>query len=329
MSSIYYLSRVLIISLATTLVVAYPTLAKSVEDRGKAILVTGTSSGIGRNIAERLAVEGYFVYAGARKQKDLDALNALDNIEAIRLDVTVQEEIDAAVKHITAAGRGLHGLVNNAGVAVLGPLIELPEEELHFQMNVNVYGVYRVSKAFAPLIMGSKGRIITIGSISGILAGPIGGAYSMSKHAVEAYTDSLAAEMSRFGVEVSVVEPGNYKSSISKNVMNRMLERGRTAKGSLFEKEMQGLMEGIANSQQDQKEPDEVTDAVMHALFDAKPQRRYMVVPVEAQADITLRQMFRELVQLNQWPTYHYDRDKLVRMLDEVLAESEKAKESR
>ena len=89
----------------------------------KAVLVTGASTGIGRNIAERLASEGYFVYAGARKEKDLQELDAIENIQSIRLDVTIQEEIDAAVETVTKAGRGLYGVVNNAGVAVVGPMI--------------------------------------------------------------------------------------------------------------------------------------------------------------------------------------------------------------
>ena len=93
----------------------------------KAVLVTGASTGIGRNIPERLASEGYFVYAGARKEKDLEALNQIENVQSIRLDVTVQEEIDAAVATVTDAGRGLYGVVNNAGVAVIGPMIEVKE----------------------------------------------------------------------------------------------------------------------------------------------------------------------------------------------------------
>jgi len=90
----------------------------------KAVLVTGASTGIGREIAETLARDGYFVYAGARKQKDLDALNAIENIQAVRLDVTIQSEINAAVETVRKGGKGLHGLINNAGIFVGGPLIE-------------------------------------------------------------------------------------------------------------------------------------------------------------------------------------------------------------
>ena len=92
-------------------------------DEQKAILITGASTGIGRNMAETLAAEGHFVYAGARKQVDLDALNAIDNVQGVRLDVTVQEEINAAVETVRIGGRGLYDLVNNAGVYISGPII--------------------------------------------------------------------------------------------------------------------------------------------------------------------------------------------------------------
>ena len=118
---------------------------------GRAVLVTGASSGIGRTTAEYLAAHGFFVYAGARKQADLDALNELENVQAIRLDVNIQEEIDAAVETVRAEGRGLYAVINNAGVVILAPLVEVSEEDLAFQMNVNVFGPYRVTKAFAPI----------------------------------------------------------------------------------------------------------------------------------------------------------------------------------
>jgi len=96
----------------------------------KAVLVTGASTGIGRKITEVLASKGVFVYAGARKDSDIKELNAIENVKAVRLDVTIKEEIDAAVATITKEGRGLYGLVNNAGVAILAPLIEVDEDEL-------------------------------------------------------------------------------------------------------------------------------------------------------------------------------------------------------
>lgn len=284
----------------------------------KAILVTGASTGIGRHIAETLAAEGHFVYAGARKQKDLDALSAIENIQGIKLDVTVQEEIDAAVATISSAGRGLYGLINNAGVAVIGPMIEVDEEDMQFQMDVNLFGPYRVTKAFAPLIIESKGRITTTGSISGILSGRFAGPYSMSKHAIEAFTDSLAREMEKFGVQVSVVEPGDYNSVIFDTLLKRMERRGQTQDESLYQEEFEKLLQGASDRPKD-KEPDEVSAAFLHALFDPDPKRRYMVVPNENQAEITIKKAIEEMVQLNEKQLYSYDREALIALLDEAL----------
>lgn len=297
------------------------------QDSPKAVLVTGASTGIGRKITEHLAARGYFVYAGARKEKDLRELNAIENVQSIRLDVTIQEEIDAAVETITQAGRGLYGVVNNAGVAIGGPLIEVEEDDLHFLMNVNVYGPYRITKAFSSLIIEAKGRIVTIGSVSGILSGRFFGAYSMSKHAVEAFTDALAAEMASFDVQVSVVEPGNYRSQIGANMLRRWKENNQTFAGSRFEemRQMQRMSSQATDPHADGtdlKEPDEVAEAVIHALFDENPKRRYMVVPNQRQAEVTIRQAIRELVQLNEGHVYSYDRESLIAMLDEALAAS-------
>lgn len=268
----------------------------------KAVLVTGASTGIGRKITERLAAQGYFVYAGARKEADLAELDAIENVQSVRLDVTKPDEIAAAVKTITEANRGLYALVNNAGVAVSGPMMQSKDEDFQYVMDVNVYGPYRVTKAFAPLIVESQGRITTISSISGILSGPTLGIYSMSKHAMEAFGDSLAGEMEPLGVQVSLVEPGNFNSEIGTTAAARMGVSTLAADRSRF------------------PEPDAVAEAVQHALFDPKPKRRYMVVPVQTEAELTIRKAIQELVQLNQGHAHSYDRDALVEMLDAELA---------
>jgi NAD(P)-dependent dehydrogenase (short-subunit alcohol dehydrogenase family) len=320
------MQRILIVIFTIILTVSTTTIALADDSTEaqtqKAVLITGASTGLGRAMAELLASKGHFVYAGARKDKDIEELNAIENIQGIRLDVTVQEDIDAAVKTITEAGRGLYGLVNNAGVAVLAPLIEVDEEDFDFQMNVNVYGPYRVTKAFAPLIIESKGRISTTGSISGILSGTLFGPYSMSKHAMEAYTDSLAMEMERFGVQVSVIEPGNYPSNIGKTLAKRMKARGQSADGSLYKEDLERMMGWVDSDKPVDSDPMDVAEAALHAMFDENPKRRYMVVPNERQADITVRKAMEEMVQLNQGQKYTYSRDELVKMLDEAMAKN-------
>lgn len=267
----------------------------------KAVLVTGASTGIGREITERLAAGGHFVYAGARKQADLQALNAIENVRAIRLDVTKPDEIAAAVTTVSEGGRGLWGLVNNAGVAVTGPFADLSEEDFDFVMDVNAYGPFRVTKAFIPLIAKAHGRIVTISSISGILSSGNLGVYSMSKHAIEAFGDSLAVQMEPLGVKVSLVEPGNYNSQIGASAEKRT-----------------GAATGIGDRSR-YKQPDEVAEAVERALFEPDPKRRYMVVPNQQEAEVTIRKAIEELVQLNEGHGHTYSRDALVGMLDEAL----------
>ena len=292
--------------------------AKAPDAARKAVLVTGASTGIGRNMVETLAKNGWFVYAGARKPKDLEALDAIPNVEALKLDVTVQADVDAAVARVKERGRGLYGLVNNAGIAVIGPLIELEEGDLRDQLEVNVMGPYRVTRAFAPMLIESRGRVVTTGSISGTLAGKMGGAYSISKHAVEAYTDSLAAEMEKFGVGVSVIEPGNYKSDIFAAVSKRLESRDFDPEKSRYAEEWKTMLARPKDRAQ-YPEPDAVSAALLRALGD-KPQRRYMVVPNQREAEITVRKSLEKTVQLNARQPYAYDRDALVKMLDEVLA---------
>ena len=270
----------------------------------RAVLVTGASTGIGRKITEHLAGKGYFVYAGARKQADLDALNGIKNVQALKLDVTQQADIDAAVGTVTKGGRGLYALVNNAGIATLGSVADTRIEEFDLLMQVNVYGVFRVTKAFTPLILESKGRITTISSLSGILAPRDLPAYAMSKHAMEAFGDSLALQLEPQGVRVNLIEPGNYDSDIGKNASQRTGQESRFTDRSKY------------------KKPDEVAAAVELALFEESPKRRYLVVPEQREAEITIRKQIEQLVQLNEGHAYTYDRQSLVKMLDEALAKA-------
>jgi NAD(P)-dependent dehydrogenase (short-subunit alcohol dehydrogenase family) len=286
----------------------------------RAVLVTGASTGIGRKTVEVLAANGFFVYAGARKAADLKALGEIEHVQPIELDVTKQDQIDAAVKTVRDAGRGLYGLINNAGVVVVGPLIELREDDLRFQFEANVFGPYRVTKAFAPLLIESKGRVSTTGSISGTATWPMGGAYTMSKHAIEAYTDTLAMELEPFAVEVSVVDPGNYRSEIMKNTRERMLDAGYTAKGSRYEQHMDLMLKGSAD-RSEHKEPDEVAATFLHAMTAESPKPRYMVVPNANEARLTLKAAMTRMVQLNAEQPYQLDREALIELLDEVLAE--------
>ena len=287
------------------------------EDR--AILVTGASSGIGLRMTEVLSANGFFVYAGARSAADLERLDAMDHVKSVRLDVTVQGEVDAAVELIRAEGRGLYGLVNNAGVAVVGPLIEMPEEDMAFELDVNLMGPYRVTKAFAPLLIESQGRVMNTSSLSGTVSGAFLGAYSMSKHGVEAFTDALAAEMSTLGVRVAAVEPGNYRSEIVASMLERLEASGYTPENSRFGRSMYDLFGGPPDRSH-LPEPDAVAEAVLDFMSSETPRPRYLVVPNQREAEVTIRKAIEEVVQLNGDQPFSYSREELIRMLDEALA---------
>ncbi len=315
------MSKILQTVIILTAVIAfYAAPQTAVAEEQKSILITGASTGIGRNLTETLAENGYHVYAGARKEKDLEALNAIENVTAVSLDVTKQDQVDAVVELIGKNGTGLYALVNNAGVGGGGEVVETPIEDQTFVYKVNVEGVYRTTKAFAPLVMESKGRIVTTGSIAGTGSSIPGfSAYSGSKHWIEAYTDGLATEMEPHGVSVSVVEPGNYKSNIRRSSVARKLEKTKAA-GSEVTDTMKEDYEKTAARELSYKEPDEVSQAFMHALFDDKPLRRYVVVPNEGEQAWTIGTKINELVQLNAWGPYSYSRDQLVEMLDEAIS---------
>jgi len=279
--------------------------AKPADDSQRlAVLVTGASAGIGRKVAERLAAEGYFVFAGARKEQDLKALDAIPNVLGVRLDVTSPADVAAAVELVRSSGRPLHGIVNNAGVAVVDPVLSTTDDAFDFQMQVNVYGVFRVTKAFAPLVVESKGRIVNISSISAFLSDSGTSAYTMSKAAVEAFTNVLAAEMAPLGVSVIAVEPGAYNTDILKPALERSVTKGFSADRSTM------------------KPPDEVANVVLQALSDAIPKRRYMIVPEQAQAELTIQGVIDVLVQLNEDQAYSYDRAALLRMVDDAATKT-------
>jgi NAD(P)-dependent dehydrogenase (short-subunit alcohol dehydrogenase family) len=171
----------------------------------RTVLVTGASSGIGAACAERLARNGWRVLAGVRREGD-----APKRTEEVLLDVTDPAQIRAAAERID----DLHGLVNNAGIAIAGPLEILPLENIRRQLEVNVIGQIAVTQALLPALRRSRGRIVFVGSIAGKSALPFLGAYAAAKHALEAVADSLRIELSTWGIEVTIVEPGSIKTPI-------------------------------------------------------------------------------------------------------------------
>lgn len=314
------MGRQMVILVAGLLAMSSTVPGADLQDR-KAVLVTGASSGIGLRIAETLAENGFYVYAGARKADDLARLDSMDNISSVRLDVTSDEDIAAAARYVEEQGRGLWGVVNNAGVLRYASLASGPESEFRFTFDVNVFGPFRINQAFLPMLIESSGRTATISSINGFIPSDGVAGYATSKFAVEGYTDSLAQELEGTGVHVSAVQPGAYKSAIRDKLLEQALAQADSGDLSLADEERQDL-EQFAASNEGMKEPDEVADAVLHLMTSESPKRRYMVTPNAGQAEITIRYAMRRVLELNEDQPYSYSRDELVALIDELLEES-------
>ena len=285
----------------------------------KAVLVTGASSGIGLRITETLASNGFYVYAGARSADDLERLDALENVSSIRLDVTVDEDIDAAVAYVERQKRGLWGVVNNAGVARHSSLQSGSEADIRFTFDVNVFGPYRINQAFLPMLLKSRGRTSIIGSINGFIPNESDGGYAASKFAVEGYTDSLAMELADTGVHVAIVEPGAYKSRIRDKYVARALAADAGQDASIDDEAREELRQ-FADSNELMKDPLEVAQAVLHLMASDAPKTRYMVTPNAEEAALTIRLALQRILQLNEDQPYTYSRDELVALLDELMA---------
>ncbi len=247
-----------------------------------AVVVTGASTGIGENIALELDKMGVQVFAGVRKPADAAALKqkASGSLTPIFLDVTDEESIGQAAAQVaaTVGEAGLTGLVNNAGIAVAGPLEFLPVAEFRKQMEVNVVGQVAVTQAFLPLLRKAKGRIVNMGSMSGRVTAPYLGPYSASKHALEALSGALRMELKPWGIHVSLVGPGAIDTPIwskSSAAALSIVEGLPPEALRLYGEAIEAMQKNVANVRG--IPPIEVFKAVHHALTAAQPKTRYTV----------------------------------------------------
>ena len=250
----------------------------------RTVLISGTSTGIGEACVHRLAAAGWHVYAGVRRPEDGERLVAdhQGEITPLPLDVTDAATIDAAVDAIRDAHGGLDGLVNNAGIAVGGPIEVLGVDEWRRQFEVNVFGLVALTHAAFPLVDAADGRFVHIGSIGGRVAAPGIAPYNGTKFTVEAYNWALRAELRHLGrMQSSVVEPGEIKTAIWDKGEQQMAEiQARLAAQGLTERYqwLLDLTSGfVADAQRRGGEPDLVARAVEHALTSRRPKARYLV----------------------------------------------------
>ena len=295
-------------------------------DLNHPVLVTGASTGIGNHLVKYLAARGHIVYGTARKEDDLTALGKIENVIPIRLDVRNAEQIREALDFVTAKGTGLYGLVNNAGLGELGMLPSWSDEEVFNIFDVNVFGPFRVTNAFLPLLLESKGRIVNIGSQGGVITYKYYGPYTMTKHAVEAYTVTLDLELEPYGVRASVVQPGGVISNIGVNSMPPTVARFQRA-AAPFDEEAKQVLASFEQEppQEDDGEesetrrkpssPEIVAIAVYDALFSERPKTRYLV-GTKWEGDRVLNELVVKLLDENDNPRHNYSRDQLVALLD-------------
>jgi NAD(P)-dependent dehydrogenase (short-subunit alcohol dehydrogenase family) len=250
----------------------------------RAVVITGASTGIGEACALELDRLGYRVFAGVRSEAAAAKLRekASSRLTPLMIDVTHPDSIAAAAKLVgEAVGEaGLAGLVNNAGIAVPGPVELVPIDAWRRQLEVNVIGPVAMLQAFLPLLRKARGRVVNIGSIHGGVAAPYLGAYSSSKHAMEAITDVLRVELRRWGIRVSMVEPGPISTPIwEKSAGNRdgLLKGVTPETAALYEADLAAVKDYVDRSIHTASPVARVVRAVVHALGARRPKTRYFL----------------------------------------------------
>jgi NAD(P)-dependent dehydrogenase (short-subunit alcohol dehydrogenase family) len=261
---------------------------------GGAIVITGTSTGIGHACALRLDAAGFEVFAGVRRAEDGERLRerASQRLRPLIVDVTDADALAAAAQTVREAvgDRGLAGLVNNAGVSVAGPLEFIPLDDLRHQLEVNLVGQVAATQAFLPLIRTARGRIVNMSSVGGRVASGFLGPYQASKFAIEAITDSLRKELRPWGIHVVAIEPGSIATPIwekgsesATEIIDGMSPEARELYGETVSK----VAELARKLGERAIPPERVAKVVERALTARRPRTRYLV-GIDAQAQVLL-----------------------------------------
>ncbi len=252
----------------------------------QSVVITGTSTGIGWGTAKVLLDRGFRVFGSVRKQEDADRLRGEfgANFTPLIFDVTDEAQVLAAARDVRAEleGETLAGLVNNAGIAVAGPVLELSADEFRRQMEVNVIGPIIATQAFGPLLgadpllHGSKGRIVMISSVAGKNGNPLMSAYSASKHAIEGLSESLRREMMLFGIEVIIVAPGPVKTPIWGKAEDVDISRYRN---SPFLPALERIGKFMLKLGENGLPAEKIGELIHHVLITPNPRVRYQISP--------------------------------------------------
>ena len=246
------------------------------------VLVTGASSGFGRAIAQRLHERGYRVYGTSRLGSDKNAVAW----PLLQMDVNDKGSVEAAVAQLVAAEGRIDALVNNAGFGIAGAIEDTSDEEALSQLETNFFGTHRVCRAVLPhMRKQGSGRIINVSSLAGLVAVPFQAFYCASKHAIEAYTEALRMEVRPFGIQVSMVEPGDFATSFTGN-------RRMTRASGPDSPHHQRCTKAIKRMQEDESSNTDLTpvvNTVMSALESARPRLRYPVATAVQRVLVALK----------------------------------------
>jgi NAD(P)-dependent dehydrogenase (short-subunit alcohol dehydrogenase family) len=252
------------------------------SDRGS-VVITGTSTGIGRSTALHLAEQGFHVFAGVRRDEDGRALAAdvSGELTPLIVDVTDEATISAAATTVAdvVGDRGVAGLVNNAGIGVPAPLEFQPMADFRTQLEVNLFGPVAMIQAFLPLIRRGRGRIVNVGSIGGILVLPLNGAYSASKFGMRAISDALRLELRQWGIHVSLIEVAPVKTAIFGKTyaeLDGLEDKLGEDKFRLYEQQIAAIRKAVEKAEAEGDPPLVIAKAIHHALTSDKPKTRYL-----------------------------------------------------
>ncbi len=241
------------------------------ESGKKVVLITGASSGIGLACAGMFRDAGWTVYAGFRSHR-ITAPGMLP----VRLDVCKGQDIRRAVALVGRREGRLDCLVNNAGFGLMGALEDLEAKDICLQFETNVIGLMLLTRAVLPLLREARGRIVNVGSMAGLIEFPLGCAYCETKFAVEGLSDSLAMELSDFGVKVSIVEPGPIRTNFTQAAA-KFADKLERKKGSPYLPYYEIRKRLMSDNAWLYLPPRDVARAVLHAAASERPRRKYLV----------------------------------------------------
>lgn len=240
----------------------------------KVALVTGASSGMGKDFTKALLAEGMVVYAAARRVEQMADLKQAGAIP-LRMDVTKEDELQAAVNRIEADHGGVDVLINNAGFGMYGAMEDTSIDDARYQFEVNLFGLARLTQLVLPSMRRKKaGRIINISSMGGKMYTPLGSWYHASKHALEGWSDCLRLELSPFNIDVVIIEPGVIKTEFGEVLMEPMLKRSSNGPYSK-------MAQSVANATRESykagnsSDPGVITDLIVKAVKARRPKTRY------------------------------------------------------